>query len=316
MPAQSCTTQAKMSVDARIGLADAGMAFAKQVKSADLTSLQSSAIAEYASNFGAARTLVLDTSNKIEGDSLKVTQLYVLDAHNRKANDSSDADFNCVLEGSGAETDFSISGLPPGLYGFVMVEASGDKPWLLSFLVRQESGKWKLAGFYPRPRAAAGHTGIWFWNSARDDAKAKEQWISWLMYGEADALLRPANFVTSSNLDKLRAEQRAIAPSGLADGISAQTPLVIKSATGAEFRFTGIGSEGSDDGKRLNLVLHLQGDPGMTASADEAARNTAAASAMLGAHKELRSGFDGVTVIAEVAGRSPFVTQQPISEIH
>jgi hypothetical protein len=220
------------------------------------------------------------------------------------------------MQGLAAETDFSISGLPPGLYGFLMVEASGARPWLLSFLVRQENGKWKLAGFYPHARTAAGHTGLWYWNSARDGAKAKNDWDAWLMYGEADALLRPANFATSSNLDKLRAEQRTVAPPGLSDGIGPQTPLVLKGATGAEFRFTGISSEGSDDGKRLNLVLHVDGDPGLMAASDQSARNAAAASAILNAHKELRTAFDGVTVISEVQGRSPFVTEQLISQIH
>jgi hypothetical protein len=316
LAAQNCTSQAKMSVDGRNGLSDAGLAFANDVKTANVAAMQSSAISEYASNFAGTRTLVMDTSSRLANDSLTVTHMYVLDARNRKADDASDADFNCAVQGTSAETDFSISGLPPGLYGFVMVEASGDRPWLLSFLVRQESGKWKLAGFYPHPRTAAGHNGLWFWNAAREDAKAKNQWASWLKYGQADELLRPANFATSTNLDKLRSEQRAIAPPGLADGIGPQTPLVLKSATGAEFHFTGIGSAGSDDGKRLNLVLHLQGDPSMTTAADETTRNHAAASAMLNAHKELSTGFDGVTVIAEVTGRSPFVTQQPISEIH
>jgi hypothetical protein len=316
LAAQSCTSQAKMSVDGRGGLSEAGLAFANDVKSANVGAMQAGAISEYASNFAGTRTLVMDTATRLANDSLSVSHMYVLDARNRKADDSSDADFNCEMTGVSGETDFSISGLPPGLYGFVMVEASGDKPWLLSFLVRQEGGKWKLAGFYPHPRTAAGHPGLWFWNAARDDAKLKQQWSSWLMYGEADELLRPANFATSTNLDKLRAEQRTIAPPGLADGISEQTPLVVKGATGTEFRFTGIGTAGSDDGKRLNLVLHVQGDPAMTAATDETARNAAAAAAMLGAHKELRAGFDGVTVIAEVAGRSPFVTQQPISEIH
>jgi hypothetical protein len=314
--AQNCTTQSKLSVDARSGLSDAGLTLGTQVKAGNAAALQASAIAEYASNFGSTQTLVADTAAKLSGDSLKVTQVYLLDGRNRKAGDNSDADFSCGFSGVRGETDFSISGLPPGLYGFLMVEASGDKPWLLSFLVRQEGGKWKLAGFYPHARLAAGHDGLWFWKSARDDAKANEPWVSWLMYGQADELLRPANFATSSNLDTLRTEQRSVAPSGLADGIGQQTPLVVKGAGGAEFRFTGIGSAGSDDGKRLNLVLHLQGEPDVTIATAESARNTAAASAMLNAYKELRAGFDGVTVIAETSGRAPFVTQQPISEIH
>ena len=81
---------------------------------------------------------------------LRVTQIYELDASSRAADDTSDADFSCALTGTTSETDFAISGLPRGLYGFAMVEATGDHPWLLSFLLRQDDGVWKLAGFYPR----------------------------------------------------------------------------------------------------------------------------------------------------------------------
>ncbi len=314
--AQSCTTQAKMSGQLRGSLADAAFAFGTDVKAGNAAKLQAEAIAEYAQSFTAATTLIADTAEKIKGDQLHVSQVYVLDASNRKSTDTGDADFSCPLVGSASETDFSISGLPPGMYGFAMVEATGERPWLLSMLVRQDAGKWKLAGLYPHARTAADHDGLWFWNAARDQAKSKQLWRSWLLYGMADHLLRPANFVGSSNLDKLSTERTAATPSELAGGISAESPLVVKSATGAQVKVSSLSCEGSDDGKRLNLVIHLLGDPTVTDPAAEMTQNSAAASALLNAHAELRQGFDGVTVISDVPGRAPFVTEQKIGEIH
>jgi hypothetical protein len=314
--AQNCTTQSKMNGQVRGSLADAAFAFATEVKAGNATKLQSEAIAEFAGNFTSTVPLIADTSDKIKGDQLRVTQVYVLDARSRKSTDTGDADFSCPLAGTSSETDFSISGLPPGLYGFAMVEASGDRPWLISMLMRQDVGKWKLAGLYPHTRVVAGHDGLWFWNAARDDAKAKQVWFAWLMYGQADQLLRPSNFVGTTNLDKLRSEQRAATPPELADGISAENPLVLKSAAGVQARFSSVASEGSDDGKRLNLVMHILGDPAVTTPAAQMAANSAAASLLLSLHTELRQGFDGVVVISDVQGRPPFVTEQKIGEIH
>ena len=175
------------------------------------------------------------TSARVAGDELHVAQIYELDASARQAGDTSEADFSCPLTGTTSETDFAIPGLPPGLYGFAMVEATGNHPWLLSFLLRRDGGVWKLAGFYPRARTAAGHDGLWYWKSARTYAKADELWLAWIFYGEADELLRPANFVTSTNLELLRSERRAAAPPELLNGIGPSNPLVVKANRCAEW---------------------------------------------------------------------------------
>jgi hypothetical protein len=127
-------------------------------------------------------------------------------------------------------------------------------------------------------------------------------------------LLRPANFATSTNLDRLRSEQRAAVPPELGEGISPETPLAVEGADGVQFRFTAISAEGSDDGKRLNLVLHLKAD-WIDDPAAARARNTAAAKALLDKHKELRTGFDGVSLFAESVGRDPFLTQQTMVQL-
>jgi hypothetical protein len=199
-----------------------------------------------------------------------------------------------------------------------MVEAAGERPWLLSFLLRQDEAGWKLAGFYPRASAAAGHDGLWYWKSARDYAKADELWLAWIFYGEADELMRPANFATSTNLDRLRSEERAAAPPELSNGFGAANPLAVKAnssnGVAAEYRFTSIAAQESVDGRQLNLVLHLRVDDLADPTA-VTARSKAAAQVMLDAHIELRQAFHNVWVFADVAGHPPLLTEQTISSI-
>jgi hypothetical protein len=317
--AQTCTTQARMTSDVRSYLSEAALNLAQSIAHDDVAKVQADTIAEFAdaSAFAPTAALVHSTSSHLTKDVLSVEQIYELDASLRRAGDTSDAEFSCPLTNTTAETDFSISGLPRGLYGFAMVEAVGDHPWLLSFLLRQDEGGWKLAGFYPRARAAAGHDGLWYWKAARTYSKADELWMAWIFYGKADELLRPANFVTSTSLDALRAEQHAAAPPELASGIGVAHPLMLKADgkdPAAMFRLTSISAEGSEDNKQLNLILHLNVDD----LADAAAitlRSKAAAQAVLDAHMELRQAFQGVWVFADAAGHEPVVTEQTISNI-
>ncbi len=318
LQAQSCTTQAKMTSEMRSGLSDAALGLAQSIQAGDVAKVQAATIAEFASAaaFAPTAALVQTTSARVSGDALHVTQIYELDASARSSSDTSDADFSCPLTGTTSETDFAISGLPPGRYGFAMVEATGARPWLLAFLLRDDNGGWKLAGFYPRAREAAGHDGLWYWKSARAYAKADELWLAWIFYGEADELLRPANFATSTNLDRLRSEQRAAAPPELVAGVGANNPLVVNGSgsAGAPYRFTSIAAEGSEDSKQLNLILHLRGE-GVADVAAATARSKAAAQAFLDAHIELRQAFQNVWVFADVAGHEPLVTEQTISNI-
>ena len=318
--AQTCITQAKMTSDVRDGLSAAAFTLAQAVQVADVAKAQGMTIAEFssASAFGPTESLMRSTASRMGNGELRVVQIYELDARSRAANDTADADFSCPLAGITSETDFSISGLPRGLYGFAMVEATGDRPWLLSFLLRQDEGVWKLAGFYPRASTAADHDGEWYWKSARTYAKADELWLAWIFYGEAAELLRPANFVTSTNLDRLLAERRAAAPPELAGGIGANHPLVMKASDGkggtVEYRFTGISAQASDDGKDLNLILHVPVD-GVGDAAVALGYSKAAAKAFLDAHMELRQAFTGVWVFADSEGHAPLVTEQTISSI-
>lgn len=306
--AQTCTTQSRMVSNVREDLRATSLELATAIKADDPGGVGKLSVPEITNNFAATGFLIRTISEAIAGDSLEVTQLYQLDANAHVAGQSAPADFACQLAGGPSEVDFSIEGLPPGLYGFTMVEAHGPRPFLLAFLLRQDAGRWKMAGFYPRARTAGGHDGLWFWNDARVRLKAGQPWSAWLEFGLADTLLRPANFMTTTHLDKLRSERAASAPPALRDGMSADTPLVVKGVGEASFAFTSLAAEGSEDGRQVNLVMHFRADP-LTDSGAARTRNLAAARALLTAHPELRQGIDNLEILADTGGQAPFATE-------
>lgn len=317
--AEVCTTQSAMAPADRDALAAAARSMAQKVEANDATGLRSVTIAAYAKDFGAIQNAVANASAKIAGATPVVEQVYLLDASDlkRSADGSApNAQFLCALNKSIAEVDFSIPGLPPGKYGFAIVEARGiAAPWRLSFLLEQVQGQWQMAGFYPRPMTAAGHDGLWYWTEARTMAKNKEQWNAWLYYQQAETLLNPANMILSTHLEKLHSEQAEIAPPAISSGVSPDTPLVVKGANGAEYHFTGLGVDDSLAKDKIDVTARLKvdqiGDPVAARK-----RNADAASALVAAYPELRKGFHGVWVFAEVPGQNPYATEMAMSEIH
>lgn len=317
--AEKCVTQSAMTETDRNALVSAAKGMAEKVLANDAAGLQALTIAEYAHNFGAIQGAVGSTSPKIKGATLLVEQVYLLDASDLKPGADGkpgNAQFLCTLNRSIAEADFSIPSLPTGKYGFAIVEARGiDAPWRLSFLMQQVQGQWQMAGFYPKAMTAAGHDGLWYWTEARKMAKSKEQWNSWLYYQQAEALLNPSGLILSTHLEKLHNEQTAAAPPALSGGISMESPLVVKGADGVEYHFIGLGVDDSLGKEKIDVIARLKVDQlGDAVTARK--RNTDAMSALLAAYPELRKGFHGVWMLAEVPGQNPYATEVAVNEIH
>jgi len=319
--AETCTTQSALAPGERDRLADTARALALKVQANDAAGLKASASADLVKDFGALQYLVAVTAPKLTGSTPVVEQLYLLDATTLKRNadnSPSEGQFFCSLNKSTLEAEFDIPALPPGRYAFVMVTmASATAPWRLSFLLRQDppgQGNWLIAGFYPKATTAAGHDGLWYWTQARQFVKDKQPWNSWLYYQEASRLLQPADFVTSTHLEKLRSEASDAAPPALSDGVSIDAPLVVKAAGGAEYHFTGLSVEDAPAPATLDITARLHVDP-ITDQAAARTRNAGAAAALLAAYPELRKPFHGVAVYAEATGQPPFSTEVPMSEI-
>jgi hypothetical protein len=316
--AETCTTQSGMAPGDRTAIAETARNLATMVQANNATDLRSNAVAELGKDFSALQRLVSSTAPKLAGAVPAVDQVYLLDASSLQKNpdgSAPEAQFFCSLNRSTMETEFLIPGLPPGKYSYAMVTVAAASPWRLSFLMRQEQGKWLLAGFYPRAMTAAGHDGLWYWTQARQMVTAKQPWDAWLYYRAAEKLLQPADFVNSTHLDKLRTEATNAAPPALSEGVSVDAPLVIKGVAGAEYHFTALGVDDSLGQSSLDIEAHLHVD---AAAADPAAarkRNNDAANALLAAYPELRKPFHGVWIYAETSGQNPFATEQPMADI-
>jgi hypothetical protein len=317
--AETCTTQSQMTAPDRDALVAAARGLAEKVQANDVSGLQAATAAEYAKDFSGIGPVVGNTSAKVKGGTPVVEQVYLLDGTQLKRGaDGSlpDANFFCSLNKTVAEADFTISGLAPGRYGFAIVDVSDiSSPWRLSFLLREEQGRWTMAGFYPKALSAAGHDGLWYWTQARTMKTQKEHWNAWLYYKAAESLLTPVNFLQSTHLEKLKAEATAAAPPALSEGVSAEAPLVVKGQDGVEYHFTALGVDDSLAKEKIDIMAHLKVDQiGDAAAARK--RNLDAMAALLAAYPEMRKSFHGVWMVADVPGQNPFATEQAMSEIH
>ncbi len=338
--AEVCTTQSQMSTFDKDAIVATVRQLAALVQANDAAGLRAQTVPEYAKDFAAMTSLVGNTAPRVQGAQLAVDQVYLLDASNLKTlgdGTNQDSQFFCSLNKSMAEAEFSIPSLPPGKYAFAIATTQGvTAPWEMSFLLRQEPGSggthWSMAGFYPKSLTAAGHDGLWYWTHARDEVKAKQLWSGYLYYQEAQALLQPVGFLSSTHLDKLRKEIAASAPPALSEGISADTPLVVKGPAGAEYRFTALATDDSLGADKIDVLVHLQADPapepppaGGTSKSGAAKtvpeppqpreRNNNAMAALVAAFPELRANFHGVWVFADVPGKNPFVSEEPMANI-
>ena len=344
LAAETCTTQSHLAPADRTAIAQSAQAIAVAVQSNNPATLRTESTPDIQKNFGELQYMVAVTSPKLAGGSPQVEQIYVLDASANKPNADGtfpEAQFFCSLNNSASEADFDIPALPPSKYAFAMVAVpSRPVPWRLSMLLLNQGNQWLLAGFYPKPQALGGHDGLWYWTQARTYAAQKQLWDAWLFYQEAMDLLRPADFVLSTHLDKLHTEQTGATPPALSGGISPQTPLVLRApgsppagsspppapapaskapvavaAPSADFHFIGLNLVEPAAGSGPVLHAELEAEP-LSDPAAGRDRNLAAARVLLQNYPELRKPFTEVTITTTSAGQPPLTTDMQMSDIH
>ena len=312
LQAVSCSTQAEMSEAQRNGLQEAARSLGDLIVSANIPALQARTIPSVANSFDGIAGTVKGLTAQLSGASLRVASLYLLDAADAPAGQE-ETQFFCGQAANAAHVAFAIPQLPPGRYAFAIVEATGVKEaQRLSMLLQNVSGNgvaasWQLAGFFPRPLLFAGHAGVWYWQKARNYARAGEKWNSYFYYETAQFLLLPADFLSSSNLEKLGQEATTSTPSGL----PGQEPMLVNSS-GTTLRVTNLHTDASFGG--LDLVINYEAAD--VSDPVQARRVTVGLmKSMLLLHPELRSGFHGLWVFANAPNQRPFSLELPMAEI-
>ncbi|GAA3766503.1 hypothetical protein GCM10022270_28260 [Terriglobus aquaticus] len=315
--AQQCTTQARMQPADRTALVQSATAIASEIQANQVDAVRQGTVPEIAQNFGGIANAIATVSPHLTGATFTPSTVWILDARGSAGSTKPvDTQFFCNLNGGSQSAVFTFQALPPGRYGLVILDApKAQPPYGLALLLREESaGTWKLGGFFPRPTTAAGHDGVWYWKTARADAQRRQSWNAWLNYSEAERLLRPAAFVSSSHLDQLEEEQSKAAPTALSGGIGPSTPLVIKAKDGTEYRVTALAPDDTLGKERIDVAMHFVAEP-IADPAAARARNQRAAEALLSAYPELRESVHGVWIYAEPENGAPFASEEPVSNL-
>jgi hypothetical protein len=311
--AVTCTTQSQMTDAQRSVYVQAARTLANDVQMSNLPAVKANTIASVAAQFDSIAGTIQSLAPNLQGATLTVESIYNLKATDLKS--PADTQFFCSVPGSQLLITLSIPQLPPGDYAFVVVHATGVKqPQQLAMILANDttsgpagSAQWKLAGFFARPLALAGHDGVWYWTKARDYAKSHQQWNAYFYYQTAAYLLTPVDFLSSPNLEKLQKEMSGVRPDGLPDA----EPMKL-AANGQTFDVTQIHTDGSLGG--LDLVVNYKSndvsDPVATRS-----RNVEVMKAFLTQHPELRSAFHGFWVYANAENQRPFAIELPMNQI-
>ncbi len=313
--AESCTTQSGMTPQERGTLAEVGTEFATLTAAGDAEGVRSRTMPAYAQNFGGIQDAIRSAAPHLQGASFSPQTLWILDNSNAKAGadgSAQDAQFSCTLNRSAHGTTFFIPALPAGRYALVVLDSAGTaEPWQVAMLLRQSApGTWQMGGLFPRALTAAGHDGLWYWRTARDYATKKQPWNAYVYYTEAEQLLRPVSFASSTNLDTLEEEQGKAAPPALSGGLGPQQPLVLTPAQGDEVRVTSLKAENAPDRSgTLDLLAHVQVSGPLADPIASRARNAHAAKAILAAYPELRSAFHGVWIVADLPGGGTYISE-------
>lgn len=315
--AQQCTTQSKMQPADRTALVGSATKLATEIQANQTDAVRQQTVAEIAQNFSGIANAIATVAPHLSGATFVTSTVWLLDARgNGGATKPVDTQFFCNLNGGSQSTVFSFQALPPGRYGLVMLDAAqAQPPYQLALLLREEGeGTWKLGGFFPRTTTAAGHDGVWYWKTARADAQKRQSWNAWLNYSEAERLLRPAAFVSSSHLEQLQDEQSKAAPAALSGGIGPETPLVVKAKDGTEYRVTALMPDDTLGKERIDVAMHFVAEP-LADPVAARARNQHAAEALLSAYPELRDSVHGVWIYAEPQTGAPFASEEPVSNL-
>lgn len=319
--AEPCTTQSQMTPAERETLVRVGTSVASLTAANNPEGVRAQTMPQFAQEFNGIQDAIRTAAPHLQGASFVPDTLWILDASAAKAaadGSAQDAQFFCTLNKTASQTSFLIPALPAGRYALVVLNTAGTaEPWQVAMLLRQSAaGTWQLGGLFPRATMAGGHDGLWYWRAARDFATKKQPWNAYVYYNEAEQLLKPVTFVSTTHLETLQGERSKSAPAALSSGVGPDQPLVIAAGKGAEVRVTSLGAENAPDRSGgIDLLAHVRMDSAGGDAVASRARNMAAARALIAAYPELRTAFHGIWIVADLPGGGTYISEEPMTSL-
>jgi hypothetical protein len=308
-----CTLQTQIPAPQREELSNVARSLVSKVQGGDIAGLRNATLASVTASFDGIANSAQTLKPQIEQAGLTVDTLIGFAAAPGQ-QEGQGAQFFCGTADSSTTVVLSFPSLPPGQYALAIVHATGvSKPQQISLiLAKTPENQWKLAGFFAKPMMLGGQNGLWYWSEARQYVQKGQNWPAWFYYQIAAFLVDPVDFLSSTNMDKLRQEAEKVRPQDL-PGEKSWTV----NATGDTFNVTRV-----DTSTALgSLDFDIDYAPSISQAAQlrdpvEARKQAIMLmTSVLSAHPGLRSAFHGLWVHANSGNASIFALELPMNEI-
>ncbi len=303
--AQTCITAPDMDAPTKSGLESTALSIYSATASANVASLRATLAPSL--NNTAVESAISDNKDDLTGSSGTLRAAFILDATSIPRAQT--VSFYCGVMNSSMYTAFQIENLAPGKYAYALVDGKGGKgPVMLSEVLQNVSGQWKLAGFVLKPASLAGHDAYWYLDKARQFKSKSQALNSWLYYQTAWRLLVPVDFLSSPHVEELRTEVQAAHPAELP---TRDKPITL-ATTGKSYQVNDMFATPVGDG--LDIVVKFQ-VPSVADHGQAYEDNMAVIKAVIARYPELREGFAAVVARAVAPNGEDFGTLLAMKDV-
>ncbi len=251
----------------------------------DFAGLRAQADPSLAGSFGGIEAAITQHQNDFKGAQASQDQMFLLDTGSNET--VSRAEFFCGIYNSPNRVAFAINNLPPGKYGVVTQTVQGGKtPFLLTVILHQSIGAWRLAGYYIQPQTVNGHDANWYLAQANSLKSAGQSLPAYLMFYAAWTLSGPVDFQSNVQRDKIADAMQPLKP--------ANWPLL--TAAGKTYHVTDMRPEILGDDMDLTIRYQAVSDVSNTAAAFQDNKNVMLAA--LQQFPAVRDAFAGINARA------------------
>lgn len=312
LAAQTCTTGNELDAATHSALESTARQYFNMAVRGDVFNLRQAAIPAIANDFTGIERAVLDNKAGLTGGQPSVRNLYLLDAPGTAPIAS--AEFYCGIFGASGQTPnsagFRIPNLPPGRYAVAIMETNGSTgAYMLTQVLQQIGGTWKLAGFYAKPTQIGGHDVNWFINQARTYLGKGQSRDAFFYLMQARELAAPVPFMSTLQLERLYDEADKIAPKDLPVSGS---PVNLVGPDGRSWQLMSAFPVVVDG--KLNLVVKYQ-SPDVSDTTKTFQDNTAIMRALVARYPEFREAFEGLVARAVTPGGQDYGTLLAMKDI-
>lgn len=307
--AESCSTSTEMDAATKSGLQQAARTYFQYVTQNNAQGLLTNAIPDIASNAAGVQGVLQEHQANLAGSSATPRNTYLLEAGGTAPLER--AEFFCGVFNSPAKVGFTLTQLPPGRYGLVIMDVTGSRiPYFYSFLLKQDGAMWKIAGLFPRTRQVLGHDAPWFWQQARDYKARGQRFNSWFYYLMAKELAAPLPFMSTTKLDGFYDEVQSSQP----NDFPGERPLPLAGFNGKTYNVTQLFIVPNEKDRNLDLVLKYQTND-ISNTGQTFLENKEVMKALLARYPELKEPFTNLVARAVAPSGQDFGSMLPIKDV-